>query len=274
MKNNLAIIVSVLALTPLVVSAAPFTKDSFIATDVAATSTFAGNLEIGAILKVGAKVFANLIQNISGDLAIQGLNGSGVSVAAGSNETADGASLFLLPGGTSSHIVLKAGAAPSIDPTPQSVYISAGNRDSDGEDGGDVVLTAGNGFGGNGGDVILTIGDLAGPLSEAARIGRVVIDGGGASGDAAFDTSKIYQDSEKVYSFPDFSGTFGLLEAVQKWTGINTFSRGASATTTVNFGEMGDVSSKTCFNTKNTEGVDISFYFVGTQMVVENNPCL
>ena len=26
-------------------------------------------------------------------------------------------------------------------------------------------------------------------------------------------------------------------------------------------------------NTKNTDGQDISFYFVGTTMVVENNPC-
>ncbi len=48
---------------------------------------------------------------------------------------------------------------------------------------------------------------------------------------------------------------------------------GASATTTVNFGEVGTASSHACFNTKNTVGTDISFYFVGTTMVVENNLC-
>lgn len=48
---------------------------------------------------------------------------------------------------------------------------------------------------------------------------------------------------------------------------------GASATTTVNFGTVSDVTSFACFNTKNTAGADISFYFVGTTMVVENNSC-
>ena len=48
---------------------------------------------------------------------------------------------------------------------------------------------------------------------------------------------------------------------------------GASATTTVNFGEVGNITSHACFNTKNTAGADISFYFVGTTMVVENNLC-
>ena len=48
---------------------------------------------------------------------------------------------------------------------------------------------------------------------------------------------------------------------------------GANATTTVNFGEVGVSSSHACFNTKNTAGADISFYFVSTTMVVENHLC-
>jgi hypothetical protein len=48
---------------------------------------------------------------------------------------------------------------------------------------------------------------------------------------------------------------------------------GANATTTVNFGEVGVTSSKACFTTKNTAGADISFYFVGTSMVIENHLC-
>ncbi len=48
---------------------------------------------------------------------------------------------------------------------------------------------------------------------------------------------------------------------------------GASATTTINIGELGSATSHACFNTKNTVGADISFYFVETTMVVENNTC-
>ena len=48
---------------------------------------------------------------------------------------------------------------------------------------------------------------------------------------------------------------------------------GANATTTVNFGEVGSATSKACFNTKNTAGADISFYFVGTAIVTEASLC-
>jgi len=51
-------------------------------------------------------------------------------------------------------------------------------------------------------------------------------------------------------------------------------SQGASATTTVNFGEVGSATSKACFNTKNVSGADISFYFsAANTMVVESNLC-
>lgn len=67
------------------------------------------------------------------------------------------------------------------------------------------------------------------------------------------------------------SGFFGI--------GTTTpFSRlqvtsGTSATTTSTFGEIGDTSSKSCFNAKNNTGAGISFYFVGTTIVIENNLC-
>ena len=51
-------------------------------------------------------------------------------------------------------------------------------------------------------------------------------------------------------------------------------SQGASATTTVNFGEVGSATSKACFNTKNVAGSDISFYFnAANALVVESNLC-
>ena len=51
-----------------------------------------------------------------------------------------------------------------------------------------------------------------------------------------------------------------------------TFFGDNVGTTTVTFGLIGQ-SDKTCFNTKNTDGNDISFYFVGISMVIENNLC-
>lgn len=50
-------------------------------------------------------------------------------------------------------------------------------------------------------------------------------------------------------------------------------SNGSISTTTSDFGEFGTTTSHSCFNTKNTVGGDISFYFVATTMVVENNRC-
>jgi len=73
--------------------------------------------------------------------------------------------------------------------------------------------------------------------------------------------------------------TTGTLVAAKVGVGTTTpyskfqVTSGANATTTVNFGEVGVSTSHACFNTKNTAGTDISFYFVGTTMVVENNLC-
>jgi len=53
-------------------------------------------------------------------------------------------------------------------------------------------------------------------------------------------------------------------------------SGGQNATTTITIGEIGNqgqANSKACFNTKNNTSGDISFYFVGTTMVVESNLC-
>jgi hypothetical protein len=59
-----------------------------------------------------------------------------------------------------------------------------------------------------------------------------------------------------------------LLSVVKEPTG-----NGTVATTTVDFGDYATTTSSVCFNTKNTAGTAISFYFVGTSMVVESNRC-
>ena len=121
---------------------------------------------------------------------------------------------------------------------------------------------------GNGGDVVLLGGNKAG-----TGIGGLIKLKNGSSVQFATLNTSLLASSDKTFQFPNLSGTFGLLEANQTWSGDNAFSKGTSATTTVMFGEPGDLSSKACFNTKNTDGNDISFYFVGTTMVVEDNVC-
>jgi len=54
---------------------------------------------------------------------------------------------------------------------------------------------------------------------------------------------------------------------------ILSVTRGGSATTTVDWGERGDTSSKVCHNTKDDLGADVSFYFHNLALVVENNRC-
>ena len=50
-------------------------------------------------------------------------------------------------------------------------------------------------------------------------------------------------------------------------------SSGASATTTINIGDMYSGTGKSCFNAATNTGGVVSFYFVGTTMVVEANVC-
>jgi hypothetical protein len=95
---------------------------------------------------------------------------------------------------------------------------------------------------------------------------------GGGGGGLFLDIDNL-TGAGATLTFPNLSGRVAVLEASQKWTGANTFDQGAVGTTTVNFGHMGSSTSHVCVNTKNTDGADISFYFVGTSMVVENNAC-
>jgi hypothetical protein len=131
-----------------------------------------------------------------------------------------------------------------------------------------------NGIGWTGGSMRIFVGGaqlIGGGSSDPVIGGRLSIADNHTQSEAFLDISPL-EGSIQTFSFPNFSGTFGLLEVDQTWTGNNTFSKG-TGTTTVTFGTPGDATSHVCFNTKNTDGADISFYFVGTSMVVENNAC-
>jgi hypothetical protein len=109
-------------------------------------------------------------------------------------------------------------------------------------------------------------------LNSLASSSVLLLSATGGNGQARLKLNQLTQ--ERSYSFPDADGTFGLLEANQTWTGDNTFSKGASATTTVTFGTLGDTSSKVCFNTKNSAGQDASFYINNDfQLVIASGTC-
>ena len=79
-----------------------------------------------------------------------------------------------------------------------------------------------------------------------------------------------------IYGLADGSGDVDTLRFGFGTTSPATYfvvSDSNNATTTVEYGEFGNTGSFVCHNTKNTAGSDISFYFVGTTMVVESNRC-
>lgn len=217
MKKTLLFVIA-FALFPSVAFATPFVKDSFNATDSAATSTFAGNFSVAGQVQFGSNAFLNSsLLNAERTFIFPDVSGTVALLEA--NQSWSGFQFF-----------------------NDGIQVS-GN-----------LTIMGN-----------KINNTIGPYD----INQFFVDAGNNA--FVIDTN-LFTDN-RVFTFPDLSGTVGLLEASQTWSGENAFSQGASATTTINFGKMGDTSSKACFNTKNTDGADISFYFVGTSMVVETTPC-
>lgn len=108
---------------------------------------------------------------------------------------------------------------------------------------------------------------------------------GDPAGSAVLDLSKL--TTARMMTLPDWSGDFlvGSTTSLYQTAGGNigvgtstpasllTVDSGSAATTTVDFGDQYSSSAHACFNTKNTAGGNVSFYFVGTSMVVEGNLC-
>jgi len=88
-------------------------------------------------------------------------------------------------------------------------------------------------------------------------------------------TKPVFVVSDTGTSSPSF-----IIDGHQR-VGIGTstpqttlhISAGANATTTYTIGELGDLTSSSCFNVKNDEGEDISFYFHGTTQVIQTGQC-
>jgi hypothetical protein len=169
-------------------------------------------------------------------------------------------------------------AATSTGPVQSlPAYITVHGGQADGS-GGDVEILGGNPAQvGKGGTIYLTAGIGSGNPGTGGDGGDIVLTPGssayGATGIVKVMANNIQIGGETLTD-PGVSGTFGLLEANQTWTGTNTFSKGTAATTTVNFGEMGAATSKVCFNTKTSSGLDMHFYFNDSfQMVTGSGSC-
>lgn len=102
-------------------------------------------------------------------------------------------------------------------------FLGGGNGGGSGGNGGNVLIRGGiSNFGsGNGGDILLTTGRGGGAN------GRIILTGSG--GRAILNANSI-PSSDKIFTFPNLSGTFPLLEANQTFTGLNKFEAATSST--------------------------------------------
>ncbi len=261
-------LLALLFLFPSVTFAAPFVKDSYIATDNAATSSFAGSLSVDGQAKIGVlngilSAVGGLLSSITVQAPLSFVNGILSIIAPGSDR-----GLFFNDNG-------------SFETMPLS-YTQDGNFVTlVGEDGNLTRFLSDTGFkadlvtnesisadfslerdgavfdwynNGKNGFLLFTTGDRP---HTTELYGTDGIQLRTASGGVEISGGPLLS-----YTNLDFKSLFGSYSF-----------RGIIGTTTINFGEIGSSTAKTCFNTKNTEGGDISFYFVGTTMVVENNVC-
>lgn len=107
------------------------------------------------------------------------------------------------------------------------IHLFAGTGGAGGGNGGIVTIQGGQTSGGNsnGGDIILNPGASSGTGTK----GTVKIKDPTSLIQALFNTSFL-TTSDKTFTFPNFSGTFGLLEANQIWSGLNKFEASINST--------------------------------------------
>lgn len=292
-------------LSPSFVFAAPFVKDSYVAIDPTATSSFAGSLSVSG--QVGLNFTNGLLAVLNGFLSpvlvqspisftnntlsipdasvsSSGLVTTGAQTFAGTktlsdNLTINGVTKFKDQMYTGENI---AGAnfavwSPTNSanvPFPELTVGGAPQTDLKVSiRGSDVVSVASDRSYGS-----LIIGTMlvneatsgTHPLFSQLAIKPLTLGNLGADTAAA---ATLYIEGAAVGGVTANNYALWVDNGASRFDGDVTISSDGSGTTTVSVGEMGNTNSHACFNTKNTDGNDISFYFVGTQMIVENNIC-
>lgn len=159
-------------------------------------------------------------------------HGEGLTLDGGDETSGDGGFVSLSAGNAIGNVgkgggtSISGGYGGSVTGDGGNIDIESGAATGDGN-GGQLSLSAGWGgeSTGNGGDLTLQAGRAQGTGTN----GNVQIINPTNFIGAIFDTS-LLSTTNKIFAFPNFSGTFGLLEASQTWTGLNKFEASNNST--------------------------------------------
>lgn len=186
-----------------------------------------------------ANTTGGAIQLISGNGLGTGLGGALNFAAGGGGATGNGGELNI-----------DSGASGATSGNGGNISVTAGSSQTNG-DGGRVDIQAGGGgeTSGNGGDIDL----LPGIAEGTGTNGKVTFRDPSSFLTAIFDTS-ILASANKTFTFPNFSGTFGLLEVGQTWSGLNKFEASTNSTIYV-----GSSTKTSCIAMGDSDGSGITY---------------
>jgi len=211
-----------------------------------------GTIQIGTVSS-GTITLNRLTVNSSGLQTNATAASANFAVVSGSGSTAQTSGALLFPSSSTNNIRTffhgATGAAPAANTNYTAVFMGHA-----------PVSEAGSG---------------THPLMVNLGVRGLLVTNGAGS---VSTTSTLYIDGQASTTVAT-GGHFGLyVHNAATYLGGTTTITGAvsdnsTGTTTVEWGDQYTSNSKVCHNTKNTTGGSISFYFVGTTMVVENNRC-
>jgi len=228
-----------------------------------------------------AQGFASLNSNTTGSSnSAQGAYSLHLNTTGNFNSAQGALSLFSNTTGSNNVAVgyqagrFQADGATALTTTSNSIYIGEGARGFNNSDNNTIVI----------GNDAIGLGANTAVLGNSS-ITTTVLQGNVGIGtttpyaklsvtNTGTNPSFIVEDSTSPDSTPfivDASGNVGIGTTTPE--SKFTVTSGASATTTIQHGTYGDATSKVCYNTKNSAGAIISYYFVGTTQVIENNAC-
>lgn len=275
--KNIASILFLLLFFPVVVFGAPGGADTSVqfndGGNFGGDANFTWHATLQQLWLAGNLLFGSGDRTINVDVATT-TNVTGGSLAVFSADATgdgDGGALSLSSGASDTNgdggtVNILSGSGGSESGNGGYIQMLAGDSTDENASGGSIWLLAGNNHsGGSAGEFRMRAGDAAEGNGSGVRGYAGTPSGGGKIG--------IYGGDAATGNLP--GGNVTLTPGVGSGSGENGHIEmiSAGATTTVDIGDILYSGSHACFNTKNTAGDTISFYFVGTSMVVENNAC-
>lgn len=233
--------------------------------DVAGNTSISGNLNVtgnitgpNLVPYIGATSDVNL-GNHSLILGVEG-SSSGIEAPSATTQNTNGSGLTLLTGeglGDGNGGVFQIVASDAGDEGSGiggRIFVEAGAGGQVGGDGGFMLFRAGDARAGNsnGGNLVFEPGQKAG----SGTSGQFIITDAQSNRSVILDTSLLTWPGPdfRTFSFPDFSGTFGLLEANQTFTGLNKFEAASNSTIYV-----GSSSKTSCIVLGDSDGSGVTY---------------